>query len=115
MCLLTSWYVQRSSCRQQLAACLNKSCTMAKQLSLACVCDVSLNLCLLQNSYGTGLTDWDNCSMYGKLVLFIFAAWAGSTVSVDNPSCLQTVCCSKLYIDRSKALSTSRDLWYIRF
>eukprot|EP00879_Flechtneria_rotunda_P013364 GHRR01013954.1.p1 GENE.GHRR01013954.1~~GHRR01013954.1.p1 ORF type:complete len:506 (+),score=144.44 GHRR01013954.1:739-2256(+) len=32
----------------------------------------------LPNSYGTGLTDWDNCSMYGKLVLFIFAAWAGS-------------------------------------
>eukprot|EP00775_Hariotina_reticulata_P009952 gene9952-10107_t len=32
----------------------------------------------LPNSYGTGLTDWDNCSMYGKLVLFIFAAWAGA-------------------------------------
>lgn len=34
-----------------------------------------------QNSYGTGLTDWDNCSMYGKLALFIFAAWAGAEVS----------------------------------
>lgn len=33
-----------------------------------------------QNSYGTGLTDWDNCSMYGKLALFIFAAWAGAAV-----------------------------------
>lgn len=30
---------------------------------------------------GTGLTDWDNCSMYGKLMLFIFAAWAGAAVS----------------------------------
>ena len=36
----------------------------------------------LPNSYGAGLTDWDNCSMYGKLALFIFAAWAGATVSV---------------------------------
>eukprot|EP00878_Enallax_costatus_P027358 GHUV01029438.1.p1 GENE.GHUV01029438.1~~GHUV01029438.1.p1 ORF type:complete len:402 (+),score=44.57 GHUV01029438.1:959-2164(+) len=35
----------------------------------------------LPNSYGTGLTDWDNCSMYGKLALFIFAAWAGAPVS----------------------------------
>lgn len=36
-----------------------------------------------QNSYGTGLTDWDNCSMYGKLALFIFAAWAGQAVSAE--------------------------------
>lgn len=32
----------------------------------------------LPNSYGAGLTDQDNCSMYAKLALFIFAAWAGT-------------------------------------
>ncbi|KAI8471372.1 MAG: OPT superfamily oligopeptide transporter [Monoraphidium minutum] len=32
----------------------------------------------LPNSYGAGLTDWDMASMYGKLCLFIFAAWAGA-------------------------------------
>ncbi|GBF88235.1 metal-nicotianamine transporter-like protein [Raphidocelis subcapitata] len=31
----------------------------------------------LPNSYGCGLTDWDMSSMYAKLALFIFAAWAG--------------------------------------
>lgn len=36
----------------------------------------------LPNSYGAGLTDWDNCSMYGKLALFIFAAWAGVQVGL---------------------------------
>ena len=30
------------------------------------------------NSYGAGLTDQDNSSMYGKLCIFIFAAWAGT-------------------------------------
>jgi hypothetical protein len=39
----------------------------------------------VQNSYGAGLTDWDNCSMYGKLALFIFAAWAGQEVSSLGP------------------------------
>ena len=34
----------------------------------------------LPNSYGCGLTDWDMASMYGKLCLFIFAAWAGAEV-----------------------------------
>lgn len=38
-------------------------------------------LMAVPNSYGTGLTDWDECSMYGKLCLFIFAAWAGASVS----------------------------------
>lgn len=33
------------------------------------------------NSYGCGLTDWDMASMYGKLALFVFAAWAGTSVS----------------------------------
>lgn len=42
-----------------------------------------LYLLPLQNSYGTGLTDWDNCSMYGKLALFIFAAWAGAEVRLQ--------------------------------
>ena len=31
------------------------------------------------NSYGAGLTDQDNSSMYGKLCIFIFAAWAGTS------------------------------------
>jgi hypothetical protein len=35
----------------------------------------------LPNSYGAGLTDWDCASMYGKLALFVFAAWAGAEVS----------------------------------
>lgn len=30
------------------------------------------------NSYGAGLTDWSLASTYGKLGLFIFAAWAGT-------------------------------------
>ncbi|KAL3688952.1 hypothetical protein R1sor_015261 [Riccia sorocarpa] len=30
------------------------------------------------NAYGCGLTDWSLASNYGKLLLFIFAAWAGS-------------------------------------
>jgi hypothetical protein len=44
---------------------------------------------------GTGLTDWDNCSMYGKLMLFIFAAWAGAAVSsaaVSQPLILLRIC-----------------------
>jgi hypothetical protein len=38
----------------------------------------------LPNSYGCGLTDWDCSSMYAKLALFVFAAWAG--VEVRAPS-----------------------------
>lgn len=30
------------------------------------------------NAYGSGLTDWNMASNYGKLLLFCFAAWAGS-------------------------------------
>ncbi|KAL3688954.1 hypothetical protein R1sor_015263 [Riccia sorocarpa] len=30
------------------------------------------------NAYGCGLTDWSLASNYGKLLLFIFAAWSGS-------------------------------------
>ena len=37
-------------------------------------------LVALPNVYGTGLTDWDECSMYGKLCLFLFAAWAAAMV-----------------------------------
>jgi hypothetical protein len=37
-------------------------------------------LLALPNSYGCGLTDWDNCSMFGKLALFGFAGWAGTEV-----------------------------------
>ncbi|PRW60807.1 putative metal-nicotianamine transporter YSL6 [Chlorella sorokiniana] len=29
------------------------------------------------NAYGAGLTDWNMASLYGKLAIFIFAAWAG--------------------------------------
>lgn len=34
------------------------------------------------NSYGAGLTDWSLASSYGKLAIFIFAAWAGSNGGV---------------------------------
>lgn len=34
------------------------------------------------NAYGAGLTDWSLASTYGKLVLFIFASWAGSNGGV---------------------------------
>lgn len=30
------------------------------------------------NAYGTGLTDWNLSSSYGKLALFVFGAWAGT-------------------------------------
>lgn len=40
----------------------------------------------LPNSYGAGLTDWDCASMYGKLALFVFAAWAGAEVSEEEVS-----------------------------
>ena len=30
------------------------------------------------NAYGAGLTDWDMASLYGKLCIFAFAAWAGN-------------------------------------
>ncbi|EFN55181.1 hypothetical protein CHLNCDRAFT_57961 [Chlorella variabilis] len=29
------------------------------------------------NAYGAGLTDWNMASLYGKLAIFLFAAWAG--------------------------------------
>jgi len=32
----------------------------------------------LPNSFGCGLTDWDMSTMYGKIGIFLFAAWAGS-------------------------------------
>jgi len=38
----------------------------------------------LPNSYGCGLTDWDMSSMYAKLALFIFAAWAGAEVRAQH-------------------------------
>ncbi|KAL3687280.1 hypothetical protein R1sor_013589 [Riccia sorocarpa] len=34
------------------------------------------------NSYGTGLTDWSLASTYGKLGLFVFASWGGSSGGV---------------------------------
>lgn len=33
-------------------------------------------------AYAAGLTDWDMASMYGKLCIFAFAAWAGSNGGV---------------------------------
>lgn len=41
----------------------------------------------LPNSYGAGLTDWDCASMYGKLALFVFAAWAGAEVRTSGYYC----------------------------
>jgi hypothetical protein len=38
-------------------------------------------LLALPNSYGCGLTDWDNASLFGKIALFAFAGWAGKEVS----------------------------------
>ncbi len=34
------------------------------------------------NAYGAGLTDWDMASLYGKLCIFAFAAWAGHSGGV---------------------------------
>lgn len=34
------------------------------------------------NSYCAGLTDWSLASLYGKLGIFAFAAWAGSSYGV---------------------------------
>ncbi|GJN03133.1 hypothetical protein PR202_ga20542 [Eleusine coracana subsp. coracana] len=34
------------------------------------------------NSYGTGLTDWNLASTYGKIGLFIFASWVGQNGGV---------------------------------
>ena len=34
------------------------------------------------NAYGAGLTDWDMSSLYGKLCIFAFAAWAGQNGGV---------------------------------
>jgi hypothetical protein len=34
------------------------------------------------NAYGCGLTDWDMSSLYGKLCIFAFAAWAGQNGGV---------------------------------
>lgn len=34
------------------------------------------------NAYGCGLTDWDTASLYGKLCIFAFAAWAGQSGGV---------------------------------
>lgn len=47
----------------------------------------------LPNSYGAGLTDWDCASMYGKLALFVFAAWAGAEVSfrLSGASCVTSL------------------------
>ena len=33
----------------------------------------------LANSYAAGLTDQDNSSIYGKLAILIFSAWAGTS------------------------------------
>lgn len=61
------------------------------------LCCAVLCFRVLQNSYGTGLTDWDNCSMYGKLALFIFAAWAGQEVStIKDPSTRCRPCVSMM-------------------
>lgn len=38
----------------------------------------------IPNVYGTGLTDQDNSSMFGKLGIFIFAAWQGYTGGVTS-------------------------------
>ena len=33
----------------------------------------------MANSYAAGLTDQDNSSIYGKLAILIFSAWAGTS------------------------------------
>lgn len=52
----------------------------------------------LPNSYGCGLTDWDCSSMYAKLALFIFAAWAGVEVRSSWAECAH-VMMSRLWVN----------------
>uniref|UniRef100_A0A383W0U8 Uncharacterized protein n=1 Tax=Tetradesmus obliquus TaxID=3088 RepID=A0A383W0U8_TETOB len=60
----------------------------------------------LPNSYGTGLTDWDNCSMYGKLMLFIFAAWAGAA---GNGIIVGLAICGVMFATTSSAATLMGD------
>jgi hypothetical protein len=48
------------------------------QWYFVCVAFCLVPFMAISNSYGAGLTDQDNSSMYGKLCIFIFAAWAGT-------------------------------------
>jgi OPT family oligopeptide transporter len=46
-----------------------------------CLCVALISpLLAFANAYGAGLTDWNMASLYGKLIILIFAAWGG----VDN-------------------------------
>jgi hypothetical protein len=49
------------------------------QWYFVCVAFCLVPFMAISNSYGAGLTDQDNSSMYGKLCIFIFAAWAGTS------------------------------------
>ncbi len=49
---------------------------------LALVCYIIAPILAFCNAYGCGLTDWSLASTYGKLGLFIFAAWAGANGGV---------------------------------
>ncbi len=46
------------------------------------VCYIIAPILAFCNAYGCGLTDWSLASTYGKLGLFIFAAWAGANGGV---------------------------------
>ena len=38
----------------------------------------------MSNAYGTGLTDWSTASLWGKVALFAFGAWAGESGNVSG-------------------------------
>ncbi|CAK9862691.1 unnamed protein product, partial [Sphagnum jensenii] len=46
------------------------------------ICYIIAPILAFCNAYGCGLTDWSLASTYGKLGLFIFAAWAGANGGV---------------------------------
>ena len=52
---------------------------LSAQWYFVCVAFCLVPFMAISNSYGAGLTDQDNSSMYGKLCIFIFAAWAGTS------------------------------------
>ncbi|GAB4819572.1 hypothetical protein N2152v2_006618, partial [Parachlorella kessleri] len=46
---------------------------------MALVAAIVAPVLAIANAYGAGMTDWNMASLYGKLAIFIFAAWGGSS------------------------------------
>ena len=53
-------------------------------------CILTYSLYITSHTVGCGLTDWDMSSMYAKLALFIFAAWAGAEVRAHTHTLSRT-------------------------